>query len=166
MATPVGRTVYSPLGVSIPEGAALKVTPDPANIWSFHEELTIAGNATTSVDVLVDFDGNGLMDTENPSLRVLITDMQVTMRAGSGTGRGDPIPIIHLQDGAGVRWNLTPIPHAGTQFDVLGVTTATHLATPLALPVGSDLTLEISNTDPNSRSRVLAINLIGRVVNL
>ena len=93
-----GRAVYSGLQLQIFGGAGLKVTPDPSNIWSWHE--TIPGGKT--VPVLVDFDKNGKMDSENPAFRVLITDMQTTL-----DGNYSRISSVRLLDDQGTRWDLS-----------------------------------------------------------
>ena len=73
-----GSTVYSPFQFQLPL-PGLKVTPDPANIWSWHSNISLPPTTkltTLFEQVLVDFDNNGKMDTEYPELRVLITDIQ------------------------------------------------------------------------------------------
>lgn len=164
-AVTVSRTVYSGIGIALPVGAALKSTPDPANIWSWHETITIDPNATVNADVLVDFDQNGRMDSEIAEMRVLITDMQVSITPVRSDD-SQSFPEVLLLDAGGVRWDLTPVPHAGTQTGLRGIASTAHLSTPLVLPVGSGLTVRATNGGTNAATRVLRVNMVGRVVNL
>ena len=56
-----GRSVYSGLQLQLFGGTALKMAPDPSNIWSWHETITIPSSRSITVPVLVDFDKNGKM---------------------------------------------------------------------------------------------------------
>ena len=80
-ASSAARTVYSPLQPATPVGSSFKMSPDIANIWSWHETISTFQFSTSLTPVLVDFDGNGVMDTEYPFARVVITDMQVQYNA-------------------------------------------------------------------------------------
>ena len=116
-----GRTVYSGVSVGLPIGAAQKVTPDPGSIWSFHETVTVAPGSTAVVPVLVDFDGNGVMDTEYPTLRVLVTDMQAVDSGRVDLGnRRLPASSVTLVDSQGPRWDFTPLAHAASGQDAIG----------------------------------------------
>lgn len=138
-----GTFVYSPFQYQLPFRSALKVTPDPANIWSWHG--TVSGQGPIRQSVPVDLDGNGRSDTENPFLRVMVTDVQVE---GSGSR-------VFLSDGAVRRWLIHPISTADQNLSSI------HFATPLVLPVGSMLTIEAVGSTVN-----VAVNLIGREVTL
>ncbi len=155
--------VYTPLQISLPFDAALKVTPDPANIWSWHKTVVLDGafgDAFTE-SVLVDMNGDGVMDTNEPGVRVLITDIQVLMFQST-----EPLGSVlsgtvnaRVLDSGGERWVIPPFREdAGSAF------AHTKFETPLALPVGSDLTLEL--TKFTSSDKPVKINIIGRIVNL
>ncbi len=131
--------------------SAFKMTPDPSNIWSFHETYTPTRSGTHSVPVVVDFDGDGKMDTNYKNVRVLITDIQVWRFRG-------PLREVVLMDDKGQRWAL-PNLHDTNISDFL----VDHLRTPLALPVDSGLRIQFvadQNFEP------VDINLIGRLITL
>lgn len=144
----VGRTAHSsPFQMDIPYGSAVKTTPDPANIWSWHH--TFPGGGPTLAEVLVDVDGNNVMDTEHPWLRVVITDLAIVQVAG-------PQPATAwIRDGTGRRFAVSTAPGANSKA-------AEHvaLATPIVLPVGSPLTVEVVT------GNTCEVHLVGRVVNL
>ena len=148
-----GRTVYSGLQAQLFPGTSLKMAPDPSNIWSFHETVTLLANKKLSVPVLVDFDNNKKMDTELSFARVLITDMQVTFLQPGG------IQTANLQDDKGIRWNLRPVVADRTSRRNVSY----HLTTPLALPISSGLKIVLKSI--NSPTTV-TINLIGRLVSM
>jgi archaellin len=130
----IGTTIYSSVfQCSYPIGSAFKTVVDPANVWSWTGDIPPGGTS-----VLVDFDGDGQMDTNNPFVRVLITDM-LNFSGGE----------VDIVDSSGLRWRMGP-----------GVGQHHNLTTPIVLPVGSTLTL--TNTLPAT----LRSTLIGRVVNL
>lgn len=137
-----GRFVYSAQQFQIPFGTALKVTPDAANIWSWHGRVT--EQAPVRFPIIVDMDGNGTSDTENARVRVMVTDVQIP----AGT-RG----MLYLSDGTTRRWLLTPSNDLRDSF-------VHHFSTPLVFPVGSTLTLE------DEQSVNCEVNIIGRVVTL
>lgn len=143
-----GRTVHSsPFQMDIPYGSGLKVTPDPANIWSWHHTFA---NYNETVEVLVDVDGNRLMDTEHPWLRVMITDIEFVHPA-AGEARA------WIRDTTGRRFAV------GTGgFQSSGPVMHCALATPIVLPVGSSLSVEMSAQGQNG----CEVHLIGHVVNL
>jgi hypothetical protein len=143
----VGRTVHSsPFQMDCPYGAAIKTTLDPANIWSWHHTFS-TGPGTA--EVLVDVDGNNVMDTEHAWLRVMVTDIEVVDPGSSGA-------VAWIRDSVGRRfaaavggWQATgPVHHVA-------------LATPITLPVGSSLSVEMEGG-----SSVTEVHMIGRVVNL
>src|SRR5688572_19255086 len=122
----VGRSVYSSqFQAAVPFGSALKTTVDPSSVWSWHYSFPNAG--ATTVDVLVDLDGNNRMDTEVPWARVMITDAQI-VQLGSG---GSPA-TAWIVDGNGRRWAVGSLSAPGS----VGNST---LTTPIVLPVGSPL---------------------------
>lgn len=146
-----GRVTYSGVQQQLFLGAGLKVTPDPSNIWSFHETYTWSRLGTYSIPVLVDFDKNGKMDTELTGARVLITDILIQLEGSSGLVKAV------IKDSQGVRWAvrwLTP--------SIGNATGSEHLVTPIALPIGSDLRVELT-TNTAGRAH---INLIGRLVSM
>ena len=90
--------------------------------------------------MVVDIDGDGVMDTRDPGLRVLLTDMMYLSNVSQ---------TIDVEDSSGLRWRMgfaLAAPH--------------HMTTPIVLPVKSDLHLTNSSASP------LTCTLIGRVVNL
>ena len=140
-----GRTVLSsPFQMDIPYGSGLKTVPDPANIWSWHH--TFANQGT--VDVLVDVDGNGVMDTEHSWLRVVITDLEIVNQSTAAC-------TAWIVDSTGRRFAV-----ATGGWQAGGPVAHEALATPIVLPVGSSLSVEM-NGQPNTE-----VHLIGRVVNL
>jgi hypothetical protein len=140
-----GRTVHSSqFQVDIPFGSAIKTTVDPANIWSWHHFFPAAGTA----DVLVDINGNNVMDTENPLVRVVITDLELV-----GTYNSSPV-TAWIRDGVGRRYAMG---HGQGQGTALVHHVA--LSTPIVLPVGSPLSVEV-------QGGLCEVNLVGRVVNL
>ncbi len=133
-----GTFVYSAFQYQLPFRSALKVTPDPANIWSWHGTVP----ANQPVPIIVDIDGNGRSDTENPHVRVVLTDVQVVTNGATA---------LTISDGTAVRWR---------QSKTDGPAEGSHaFATPLLLPVGSTLTL-------SSLTRIDEVHLIGRVLTL
>jgi hypothetical protein len=140
-----GRSVYSSqFQVDVPFGSAVKTTVDPANIWSWHHYFPAAG----TVDVLVDINGNNVMDTENPWVRVVITDLELV-----GSYNSSPV-TAWIRDGVGRRY---AIGHG----QGMGTAPVHHVAlsTPIVLPVGSPLSVEL-------QGGLCEVNLVGRVVNL
>ena len=162
-----GRTVYSGFSGGIPVGGAIKMTPDPGSVWSFHEEVTVASGQTVNVPVLVDFDGNGVMDTEHPNLRVMITDLQASDRGTIDTANDRSYARVHLRSGGEVRWDLTPFPRAGTTSQRTAglMSNSASLTTPIVLEPSTVLNVEVF-APANGPARTIRINLIGRVVNL
>jgi hypothetical protein len=145
--TYTGRTVHSaPFQIDIPYGAGVKTTIDPANVWSWHKEWANLGSTDTA-DVLVDFDGDNQMDTLNPWVRVMITDLELVTSPNAqayawildGTGK---------RLAAGVEANSGPVSHIA-------------LSTPIVLPVGSPLHVQVSANGAN-----IEVHLVGRVVSL
>ncbi|MHC4078561.1 MAG: hypothetical protein ACYST0_09010 [Planctomycetota bacterium] len=147
------RLVYSAIQAQQPVGTAFKMTPDPSNIWSFHEAVTLQKRSSTTVPVVVDFDADGKMDTQHAFARLLVTDMQAADSSG--------IMAVHvtLQDNIGSRWIFTTSQNAEVQSP-----SSVHLTTPLSIPVGSDLKVRISN--PGNFPVTVQINIIGRLVTL
>lgn len=76
--------------MDIPYLTALKTTPDPANIWSWHHSFA----TPATVEVLVDVDGNNVMDREHSWLRVMITDIEVV---DTQNASGTAMPVMELQ---------------------------------------------------------------------
>ena len=149
-----GRTVHSsPFQLDVPLDSAIKTTLDPANVWSWHHEFTnIGGGTPVSADVLVDFDGNGVMDTEHAWVRVMITDLEIVSRSLVAG-------FVWVIDGqgkrlaAGIGWvsqTGSPVQHVA-------------LTTPIVLPVGSPLSVEVQHL---GGSATFEVNMMGRVVNL
>ncbi|MBK8098735.1 MAG: hypothetical protein IPK26_16605 [Planctomycetes bacterium] len=146
----VGRTVHSsPFQMDVPYGSAVRTTVDPANVWSWHHEFPHTGGTATTVDVLVDIDGNNVMDTEHPWLRVMITDIELVERYSGprtawildGTGKRFAV-------GGGNNYDQGPVNHVG-------------LTSPIVLPVGSPLRVMLEHQIGDCE-----VHLIGRVVNL
>ncbi|MBM4061387.1 MAG: hypothetical protein FJ265_09890 [Planctomycetes bacterium] len=143
----VGRTVHSsPFQMDIPYGSAIRTTVDPANIWSWHHTF---GNSETTADVLVDVDGNQVMDTEHAWLRVLVTDIELV------TPQFATAFTAWIRDSTGRRFAVATA-YQGTSHAVHAA-----LATPIALPVNSALTVELQQAWAGTE-----VHLIGRVVNL
>ena len=124
------------------------------NIWSWHEQVSLGQSQRTSLRVLVDFDNNGRMDTEYSNLRVLVTDVQLSTDRSDGWIKGT------LSDSQRVRWHLSTIDSGRVMFR----TYERHFSTPLMLPIGSELTVDLVSR--SNRSEVVRVNLIGRVVTL
>jgi len=143
-------TLYSGFQGKFPFGSGIKVLPDGTNIWSWHH--TQVGDGVT--EVVVDFDNNGRMDTENHCFRVLVTDMQA--RYFWQPSSNPPPSIFLLDDSNTVLWDMS----AGMQ---LGPSPSYHLATPLAVPIGSKLRIAVSHINTNTP---MYLTLIGRIVNL
>lgn len=142
-AVTVGQTYYSStFQYDFCPGGAFKVTPSPGNVWHWEGDVDNAG-----VNVLVDINGDGIMDSEHPEVRVCITDMQVeTLGITSSPG-------VRVLDSSGSRWWMP-----------VGVFSPAHFSTPIVLPVGSPLTLvELTAGTPGNTVRV---RLIGRVINI
>ena len=148
-----GRLVISPFQPAIPFGTAIKMTPDPSSIWSWYDEFKVSTN--TSIPIQVDVDGNGQLDTRNPFVRVLITDMKVKVSVS-------PLTRVAISDGQGVLWDLTPLYDSSNNAVA---DPAYHLTTPLVLPVDSVPTVILEPRSSGSVSDV-RLSLIGRVVNL
>ena len=142
------RTIYTR---QAPVWGSIKVTPNPANIWSWNETVPVANG---SVQVLVDINGDGIMDTVDPHLTVMITDAQI-WRQGF---YGGPMTAV-IRDSSGSRWRLATTPSAENSDNP---NCEVHFSTPLTLPVGSDLWVDY---EFHSSSGLLNIHLIGRVVN-
>jgi len=163
------RTVYSPQQLAAPTGWSLKVTPDPSSIWSWHETILVTPGETVRTSVDIDIDKNGVRDTLNSTQRVYVTDMQINVAEGPYLADDGTITAI-LRDTGGQRWNLTP----SSNYDGAGVgdrqflPTVYRLETPLILPVGSDLRVDITNVTGagDIGDRNVEVNLIGRVVTL
>ena len=153
---PYWYVVYSGIQAQQPVGTAFKMTPDPSNIWSWHHTVTVKALSTVTVPVVIDFDTNGKMDTEYAFARVLITDMQV---------RSGWVPTsVLLLDNKGVRWDLTPsLRYYWSRADPGPVPAVFHLSTPLSLPVGSSLSVQVKT---QAKADTFTINLIGRLVTL
>ncbi|MBK9386039.1 MAG: hypothetical protein IPN34_14605 [Planctomycetes bacterium] len=161
------RTYYSGVSIAIPVGGAIKMTPDPASVWSWHEEITGQPGQTVTVPVLVDFDGNGNMDTEYPDLRVCITDVQAVSSGTIDAANGQRGATVVLRNGGGTRWDITPLPHGGAdnQATTGQLVSTHHFATPLVLPIASSLNVAVTLAS-NEPPRTISVNLIGRIVNL
>jgi hypothetical protein len=162
------RVHYSGLQIQQPLGTAFKMTPDPSNIWSFHETYKITKSGKHSVPVLVDFDNNGKMDTEHKDVRVMITDMVI--RRGSGTISQSRYLLNNLTivDGSGPRWLpafRSGIGEKSTFGSFIVHEWGEHLVTPLVLPVDSSLAIEFDASVSNLVDDV-HIHLIGRLVTL
>ncbi len=140
-----GTFVYSPFQYQLPFRSAVKVTPDPANIWSWHGRIFAQSPVREAVPV--DLDGNGRSDTENPHWRVVVTDVQVE---GSGAR-------VYLSDASTRRWLVHPVTLTDQYLST------THFSTPLVFPVGSVLTIE---AESGSSAVQISVNIIGRVVTL
>ena len=148
----VGRTTYSsPFQADLPFNSAFKVTPDAGNIWSWHHDIVhVNGGPPTVADVLVDIDGDQVMDTVHSAVRVIITDLEVVAPAQSGLA-----VVARLVDSGGKRLSVGtgnwqgsgPVHHVG-------------LTTPIVLPVGSFLHVELQGD-----SATYEVNIIGRIVN-
>ncbi len=141
----VGRSTYSTVfQADLPFNSAFKVTPDPGNIWSWHHTFTHPGwGATTAGDVLVDINGDLVMDTVHAEVRVMITDLQVV-------GGSNQDVWVRVFDSVGKRLAV------GTKGPMQHV----NLTTPLVLPVGSSLRVEVTGAQGD-----YDVHMIGRVVN-
>jgi len=151
-AVKTGETVYSRFQMQLFPGAGLKVMQDPANVWSWHKQYP---GANASESVLVDFDQNGRMDTEDPDVRVILTDVMVTQTNPVTSTAGLSLTLAGSQ---GLRLDLR-------MAEGREQTLQAHLVTPLVLPVRSDLVLTITpgNQSPGPNA---SVTLIGRVVTL
>lgn len=150
-----GSTVYSAFQIQLPSRTSLKVTPDAANVWSWHKEIGLPRTGSVVRErVLIDFDGNGRMDTEDPELRVTVTDMQFVMPTGF---QFFGAMTAWLVDSQGRRWAL----FVADQYTPRTFQPQ-NLTTPLVIPHRSDLFVEITY-DPTAPSSV-SVNLVGREV--
>ena len=140
----VGQTYYSTaFQWSFPlQGGGFKVTPDLGNVWHWEGDVPPIQQGG-SVAVMIDFNGDGVMDNESSDVRVCITDIQNVS--------GSPIDIV---DSTGVRWNLQQR-GAAERGDL-------HLITPIVLPIGSSLQLRL----PAGAQTGGRVRLIGRIVNI
>jgi hypothetical protein len=139
----------APFQIDIPYGAGVKTTIDPANVWSWHKEwVNLAG--TDTADVLVDFDGDNQMDTLNPWVRVMITDFTFACTNGSAYG------MAWILDANGKR-----LVAAAGGFQNGGPVDHISLTSPIVLPVGSPLHVQVTGTNSNYE-----VHLVGRVVSL
>ncbi|MEZ5989763.1 MAG: hypothetical protein R3F30_11690 [Planctomycetota bacterium] len=152
---------YSGLQPQLPFGTAIKVTPDGSNVWSWTETITQDG----TYEVLVDFDKNGRMDSENKCFRVLVTDMQATFHQGEGRHFLKAGDGVYLEATNGWTWSLgervkpLALSNANDLFD-----SSFSLATPLVVPTGEKLRVKVSGLY-NDTNRIM-VTLVGRVVNL
>lgn len=146
----VGRTVHSsPFQMDIPYLSAVKTTIDPANVWSWHHEFTnLSWGTNTTADVLVDIDGNNIMDTEHSWLRVFVTDVAILVPNVNMT-------VVWLRDAGGKRYAAS----AGASNSA-GPMQHFSLTTPIVLPVGSPLFVDVQG------GPTCEVHLFGRVVNL
>lgn len=119
----------SPFKLGVPIDGAFNVLPSVANIWQW------TGPADGS-PILVDIDGDGVMDTSDPKVKVVITDVI------KATG-----------------WSVVISGSSGPTLEVSGSTPDLHLTTPWVLPTGSDLFVNGPSFHPT-------VTLIGRVQNL
>jgi hypothetical protein len=142
-----GRVAYSGLQLQVPFGSAIKMTPDPSNIWSFHESVVLDKFGKSTIPVVVDFDSNQRMDTENAGVRVMITDIQCRVL-------GDYVDQVRLHDDSGVLWEMNPRVASGIVSE--------HMTTPLVLPVGSRLTVELEG----GNQPTIRIHIVGRLVTM
>jgi len=159
-----GRVHYSGLQLQTPFGSAYKMTPDPSNIWSFHETYTITKGGKHSIPVLVDFDKNGKMDTEHKDVRVLITDISIRrgLRVDAET---NGLQHLSIADDKGDRWS--PAFAGYSAQNVVFPLYVDHLVTPIALPVDSGLKVEFTASPSGSSGQnVVHIHIIGRLVTL
>lgn len=159
-----GRTTYSALQIQTPFGSAFKMTPDPANIWSFNETYAITKTGKHSIPVLVDFEGDGKMDTNHTGVRVMVTDMSIR-RSSVKINEANDLRNLHIVDSKGIRWcpSFTGYGDRGTMRILYG----DHLSTPLVLPINSDLRVEFETNYMRSPIHdEVQIHLIGRVVTL
>ena len=120
-----------------PINGAFNVVQSAANIWSWTGQIGMSGVE----NILVDLNGDGVMDTNEPNCRVVITDWH-----------GSDNQPWFLEDSSGIRW----------LHDSNG---SEHLVTPLVLPVGSFLRI-FSETGNVAGGTLNPITLIGRVQNL
>jgi len=149
---------YSGAQGKLPLGSGIKVLPDGTNIWTWHHEQI--GDGT--VEVVVDFDKNGKMDSELECFRVLITDMQVTYRWQS-FGPGDT-SIALVDDQGTVLWQLFNPDR--NDLNLRTPSTSEHLSTPLPVPTGSKLHLVVSGFGSVQNNIRIRVRLIGRLVNV
>jgi hypothetical protein len=158
-----GDTIYSAFQFQIPHRTSLKVTPDAANVWSWHKEILVhntgGGLASHRERVLVDFDSNGRMDTEDSRVRVTVTDVQVVV-LGIGPGTLN----AWLSDNAGPRWYVMARHRSARDWQELSGF-QDHLTTPLVLRPDSDLFVDLQFSNTLNPLRIV-VNLIGRETTL
>jgi hypothetical protein len=155
----VGRTVISsPFQMDIPFNSGLKVAQDPADAWSWHHEFQVVTQGPPqTANVLVDFDGNGVMDTENTWLRVIVTDLEIVSTQWAAG-------VATISDGTGKRYSVGV---GATSTGMAQPVQHVSLATPIVLPIGSSLQVTVSNLwSTSSGPQTFEVNLVGRVVNL
>jgi len=145
-----GNLVYSNPGGVVPTapGLHINVQPSPVNIWRLHETVTATANAVTTVPVFIDMDGDGVSDTLDPNRRVLITDFLVSQdNVSLGWQSMGPFRLMAQCPGVAAPvplWEFGPPvnPAAGNHVQLPH---SEHLSTPIAVPPGAALTLEVSN---------------------
>ena len=107
-------------------------------------------------------DDNGVMGAAHPHARIIVTDIQVWGNAfANGT-----VPLAGtLRDSSGMRWSLTLVANYFSGSTRASVPTAYHLTTPLVLPVGSDLWVDLTSSTSLLTAFVdVDVQLIGRFV--
>ncbi|HMQ20961.1 MAG TPA: hypothetical protein PKE00_00625 [Planctomycetota bacterium] len=144
LALVAGRMTHSAAQTQLFPGSAIKVAPDPSNIWSFHQ-TTQTTNGKVVIPVVVDFDANNKSDSELVGARILVSEVQLVTSFGRG--------IMRVVDSGGPRWELHTAPNQQS--------VDRSFATPIAIPVGSKFEVEVLSDAP-----VVTVNLSGRLVTL
>ena len=162
-----GHTVYSAFQIQVPGRTSLKVTPDAASIWSWHKEIQLpnppgGGLGTHRERVLVDFDGNGRMDTEDPEVRVTVTDLQVVLLPTNGSLNLPQVIRVWLASDATKRWYLLARQPTVSQNASEHCDYQSYLSTPIVLTPNSDLFVDFEY-GPNT-GVLCVVSLIGREV--
>ncbi|MGC6487809.1 MAG: hypothetical protein ACON4Z_09210 [Planctomycetota bacterium] len=138
------------LQLAQPAGAALDASPAAnGQTWSW------TGPAD-GTPILIDVDGDGVMDTGASGQCVVITDAQVHRDATV-----DCDWSVDIVDSSGPRWRLQNSYPAGH----VSALDSQFFRTPIVLPAGSDLVIQADGV-PSDAAWTPTVTLIGRVVDL
>jgi hypothetical protein len=138
------------LQLAQPAGAALGASSEaPGQSWSW------TGPAD-GAPILIDIDGDGVMDTGESGRCVVITDAQIRRDAGV-----DYDWSVDIVDSSGPRWRLQKSYPAGH----VSALDSQFFRTPIVLPTGSDLAVRAEGV-PADANWTPTVTLIGRVVDL
>lgn len=138
------------LQLAQPAGAAFGAPSDAAGqTWSW------TGPAD-GTPILIDIDGDGVMDTGESGRCVVITDAQIHRDSAV-----DCDWAVDIVDSSGPRWRLQKSYPAGH----VSALDSQFFRTPIVLPTGSDLVVQAEGV-PAEADWTPTVTLVGRVVDL